>query len=254
MDFIELLKSGGYLAENVDEDALKTKVDEAVGTEVTEQVKEQTKGLIKNRDTIKDEKVKLKEQFDEYKTQMEFVDKNGISIEVFNDMKNELENYRAKGDSDEELAEKLKANYERGKTQAQDELAPKMTKLETDLENKTKEADTSRKKYYEYMADSEIRKAVSETGIQASDIWYTGLRQRAQIEILESGKLDISLPYENSGHLPLADWVKTYPASEEGKRMLPAKIDLGGKGFGGSGGGNDDGKTNVETLNDMFKF
>ena len=253
MDYLELLKSGGYLAENVDEDALKTKMDEAVNTEVTDQVKEQTKGLIKNRDTIKDEKVKLKEQFDEYKTQMEFVDKNGISIEVFNDMKNELENYRAKGDSDEELAEKLKANYERGKTQAQDELAPKVSKLEIDLEKKTKEADDSRKNLYDYMTESEIRKAVSEAGIVGNETWYAGLRQRANVEILESGKLDISLPYENSGHVPLQDWVKTYPATDEGKRMLPPKIDIGGKGFGGSGSGGDDGKTQVETLDAMFK-
>jgi len=248
-ELIKFLKENGYLSEGADETAIDNQVKAYVETQLTEQ----TKGLIQNRDSLKEEKLKVQHTLDELKSKYSFVDENELSVEVFSDMKNELENYRAKGGTDEEIEEKLKQNYERGKKQSQDFFSPQLEKLKNDLESMKKLRDEATNSFNSYKAESEIRKAVAETGVKASDIWFKGLMSGAQIEVGEEGRMEISLPYEpGGGNLPLADWVKTFPTTEEARRMMPPKENTGGGAFGGASNTGDGPVSMAETIGKMF--
>lgn len=246
-ELLEFLKEKGFLAEGADETAITAKVDGVVGGKV----KEQTTGLIKNRDDLKEEKLKLKQEFDAYKNQMSFVADNDLSAESFADLKNQLETFRAQGDSDDDLKEKLEANYERGKKAKEDELSPQLKKINDLLETTIKERDQAVNSFRSYQAEAEIRKAVAQTGVKASPLWFQGLMASAKIDVSDNGKMDIQLPYEGE-HLPKEDWVKAFPATEEAKRMMPVIVNSGGDGFGGAGAGSSDSQSMADVYNGMF--
>jgi hypothetical protein len=248
MDIIKVLKENGFIKEDADETVIQSKVDEYIEGEVVDR----TSGLIKNRDDLKNEKLQLSQQFNDFKSQYSFVTENDLSAESFADLKNQLETYRAKGGSDEEIEKKLTENYERGKKAKEDELTPTLTKLQKEMEAEKEGRETAVKQYQDYRAESEIRKAVNQAGLKVDDIWFNGLKQNASIEMNDAGQMMISLPYEG-GLLPIGDWVKSFPATEAGKRLLPPKLDMGGNGFGGSGGSSDN-ESEVDRLNKMFNF
>lgn len=248
-EIIKFLKEKNFLAEEADEKLIQEKVSEFVEGKV----KETTTGLIKNRDELKEEKLKLQKSVDEIKSQYQFVEENGLSVDVFLDMKNELENYRAKGGTDVEIEKKITESYERGKKQSQDVFTPQITKLQKDLEETMKAKENAIKSYNNYKAESEIRAAVNKTGVKADDIWFKGLMNSAQVDIDEKGKMSISLPYEGGGNLPIEDWVKSFPTTEVARRMMPAVISTGGGGFGGSSSSESDEGSIVDQYNKMFK-
>lgn len=249
MDIIKILKESGVIAENADESVIQSKVDEYV----QEKVKDHTSGLAKNRDDLKAEKMKLAKEFEEFKTQYSFIQDNDLSAESFADMKNQLETYRAKGDTDTEIEEKLKENYERGKKAKEDELNPIIKRLEEDYKTEKVQKEEASKKYQDYRVESEIRKAVNEADLQVDDIWFNGLRQNAQVEMTETGAMNISLPYEDGLYLPMTDWVKSFPATSAGKRLRPPTLDAGGNAYGASGS-SEGNESPVERLNSMFNY
>lgn len=245
MDLFKILLEKGLLVEGADETIFKASADQ-----FAEEIhQEKTVNLIKNRDELKEEKKTAVKDLQEYKSKFAFAE--NISAESLTDMKNELESFRS-GNTDEERKENLQKNYERGKQAKEDELLPKLTKLESDLKISQDKAEVATVNFQEYKAEAEIRKAVDKTGIKAPTLWFDGLKSAAKVEINEAGKMSISLPYE-SGHLPIEDWVKSYPGTEECKRMLPAKVDMGGGGFGGAGD-NEEKLSTGDQYNKMFKF
>jgi len=247
-ELIEFLQKEGLLVDGADVKKIEDKATEYVESKV----QEQTVGLINNRDRLKEEKIKIQQTLEELKTKYSFVEDNDLSSELFTDMKNQLETFRAKGDSDEEFEEKLKQNYERGKKAKLDELSPRLSTLEVDLKEAQKKAKDANRLFVDYKAEAEIRKAVNDAGLQVDSIWFNGLKQDAVIEVGDNGVMEISLPYEG-GTLPIGDWTKSFPATTAGKRLLPASASKGGGAHGGASGDSGSSTSLAEQYSSMFK-
>ena len=247
-EFLEFLKN--YLKEDADVSAIQNKLSECVEKEN----KDKTSGLIKKRDELKAEKLKLKEELEELKEKLSYFEQNEITPESYSDIVAELESARSSGDNKEELEEKFRKKYESGKKAKETELAPKITQLQKEIENITKDKNKAEQLLKDYRAESEIRKAVQSTGIEATPTWMRGLFSAAKVEFDDYGKMSIELPIEGQdGTIPIEDWRKAFKETKEAKRMMPARVDIGGGAPGGANGGNDGPQTAKDFYSNLFK-
>lgn len=247
-EFLEFLKS--MLKEDADNATIQKKLAECIEKEN----KDKTSGLIKKRDELKAEKLKLKEELEAIQEKLAYFEQNNITPESYSDIVAELESARSSGDNKEELEEKFRAKYESGKKAKETELAPKITKLENEISKIQKDKDKAEKLLKDYRAESEIRKAVQSTGVETTPTWMRGLFSAAKVEFDDYGKMSIELPIEGQdGTIPIEDWRKAFGETKEAKRMMPARADIGGGAPGGAPGGADGPQSAKDFYSGLFK-
>lgn len=238
----ELAKS---LRDDADVEALKAKFDTFLNEQLT--------GVIKNKDTILAEKKNLQEEFNTLKEQYkDFIDEE-VTYEDYVNMKSELDSIKQNGDTPPEgQKEKEKMLVDQGKSLKEKELKPEIEHLKKDYEETLSTLQDYRDKYQSYRVRNEVQDLLKSMHVEYDDFWLEGFLNRAKIEYSEvDDSLDIELYNGDSkSTLPLEDWKKLFPNSEQGKRMIKAPKNVGG---GANGGNTNSSRVKpTETFKGMF--
>jgi len=219
------------LKEGINVEVLKAKY----GTEVQTRAMAEVPGVLANKEEILNEKKEIQKQFSEFKEKYSSFEDGEVTFETFTQLKNDYEALKASsggGDLTEEMRTEL---YNNGKKAIEEQLNPKLLKMETDyavLQGSLKEANS---KYLDFRARNEIMQAVDEANIDSDPIWLEGLIRQSEISYNDQeDKLSIMVPHDG-GSLPLSDWKNVYPQTEVGKKRVKAPMNNGGGANGGRG-------------------
>lgn len=220
------------LKEGTDSEALKSSFSE----HVEKQNSDFTNGLRKNRDEILDEKKKLIQDFDAYKSQYAFLEGKEFTADSYNKMISDLESYKSSANKDEEeFRKQLSQQYDAGKKAYEESIAPTINSLKMKLEETEKAKDRYHSQYKNYMKDSAIRSALNEMHVEADEFWVEGLKNSAKTEYDDIGNIKDIFIRHGDGHIPMEDWKKVFPQTDRGKKMIKAPVNIGGAGHGSKG-------------------
>lgn len=237
------------------EDALSEK-DDAWGQiekGLEDTVTESVSGVIKNRDKILTEKKALAEEMEGLNKQVQFLKDEGITPEIWKEMKEKAE-LGAQTDNKDIQAETRKA-YEQGKKAMEAELTPKLKEFGDKVSELTQAQEAMRNRHISALKDSELSRVLNKLNVETDPFWLRGLSSSANVEYIEAAdKVEIALPNPNdeSQMIPLSDWAKLFPVSEEGKRRIKVQNIGGGAGGSGSSGGNRP-RTLEDSIGNLFK-
>ena len=224
----------GNLKEDVAEDVI-TKLD----TGLTEVVNDQIQGVIKSKEKILGEKKTLQAQFEEMNNKYKYFVENEIDPAKYQDLAQKLELAQTASSTPEEIKELQQKFYEQGQKTKEQELNPKLEALQSQIDQITGQFQAKDQKYRDTLKQNALNGALNKLGIQADNFWLSGFYASADAEYIETeDRIDIQMPNPidpNSPKIPLSDWVKMFPGTDEGKRLIPAPRN-GGAGASGSNG------------------
>lgn len=248
-EFKELVKT------QVGEAAEKSEVWAAIENGLTETVNSSISGVIENKEKILSEKKALVDKMKELEVKYKAFDDAGIKLDEYEQMKQKLEALEKQaGNSDIDIQEIQKKSYEQGKKSMEQELTPKLKEYEESVVSLTKSQELMRQKHIEALTDVEINRVLNELRVETDPFWMRGLRSSAKVDYVEAtDKVEIELPSPSDVNqmIPISDWKKLFPVSEEGKKRI--KIQSGGSGAGGSAGKGNSTVTVKDQLESMFK-
>jgi len=193
-------------------------------------------GVIENKEKILSEKKILADKHKQLEDQLHAFNEEGITLEAWSELKQQAE--LGNTEKNKDVSSLQKQSYEQGRKAMEQELLPKLKDKE-EAEKESAQAYTDlRTKHIEALAAVEISRALSELNVETDPFWLSGLRHSATIEYVEAeGQVQIELP--NPGdpqqRLPLKDWKRIFPSTDEGKRRIKKRS--GGSGANGSDGG-----------------
>ena len=248
MDFKELLRQS--LKEDVDFSVIEAALD----SYVQKLNEDYTVNLAENKNKILGEKKNLQAEFEAYKESMSWVESANLTQEMYEQMNNDIESLRTSSSAnDVEFQTKLGERFEAGKKAADKTYKPQIDSLQIQIKNLESKLESRNAQYVQYRVKSELMKALSEMKIEYSSYWFNGLLSSVAYETDASGnEIEINVPTDmGSGfqELPLKDWIKYFPQTDEGKKMIKVLPNSGGGASGGSGGNGEQ----PETTEDVYK-
>lgn len=197
-------------------------------------------GVIQNKEKILKEKKALELEYKTLKDTAGPLIDQGITLEQFSQLKHQLEEMQTKGagtsDDLKVLQEKF---YKQGKQAMEQELNPRLKEFETKVTTLEKEKLETSNKYLRYKKENQIMEAVKKLNIQADKYWLAGFSSEAETEYIETEdrlSLMVPNPVDPSGSkIPLQDWMKLFPTTSEGKKMIVVPETYGGGAVGSDG-------------------
>lgn len=192
-------------------------------------------GVIENRDKILAEKKSLAEKHKELEEQMKKFEEEGVTLEAWSELKQKAE-LAADGDNKDTSAIQ-KQSYEQGRKSMEQELMPKLKDYEESVKQQNQVNEQLKQRHINALTDVEINRALNELNVETDPFWLSGLRHSATVEYVESEdtvQIELPNPGDPSQKLPLKDWKRIFPTTEEGKRRV--RVKSGGSGANGSSG------------------
>lgn len=201
-------------------------------------------GVIENRDKILSEKKALAEKHKQLEEQMKQFEEEGINLEAWTELKQKAELADEKGDKDTSALQKQ--SYEQGRKSMEQELVPKLKEYEESVKQHSQMNEKLKEKHVNALTDVEINRALNELNVETDPFWLSGLRHSATVEYVESEdavQIELPNPGDPAQKLPLKDWKRIFPTTEEGKRRV--RVKSGGSGANGSSGSNGGGRISL---------
>lgn len=222
-----------------DDAAADATVMDGLLTDYLSVLDEKTEGLKTNRDTILGEKKALTEEFNLLKEQHEFFVTNEVTPDSYKVFKDEFDIMKSAITGSTEKEKQFgELRFNEGKSFTENIFKPRLTEAETKASIAEKKAETSQSKYLNSRMLNKLNEALKELNAKPDGYWKQGFIDSAIMEYNEdTDAMDIQIktPGSNSP-LPLSDWMKQFPDTPEGKRIIPAALNLGGGANGGAGG------------------
>jgi hypothetical protein len=217
------------MKEGVDLESLKTQFDEFNTNQVS--------GLAASKEKILNEKKKLQAQFDEMSNKYGWLDTAELSKEKFDELQVELDSFRKNSQNPEDVKDREKSILEQGKLLKEKELNPRLEELDKQLEMIAHEKKQYMDRYKNYRVEKEVKDTLSEMGVEYDPLWLDGLMTRSKFEYNEHDDImEIELwSTDAKSTIPITDWVKVFPGTTTGKKMIKAPQNFGGGARGGSG-------------------
>ena len=240
MTLAELMEKSKTLM--TEENANNEEVIKTLEADYAATLEERTLGLKTNRDTILGEKKKAVDDLHDITEKYSYFDTNAINPEDYQKMKEDYELLKLSAkDTPPDIKEQQKEWQERGKTIGEANFKPKLEESNAKLALATKEVVDLKSKYLKTRKENLLNEALREVGAVPDLYWKQGFFDTAKMDYDEiNDNVSIEVKHPTTGMLmPLDDWKVQLPETPEGKRIIPARLDLGGGGNGGGGNGNN---------------
>lgn len=214
-------------------------------------------GIIKNRDTLKKEKVKLAEEYEGYKSQIEqkwgSIDEN--LPEQYNKVVEELGSIKAAMKDDKVDLDVIKQQHqseiERLQKQWEKQVAEKTKELAEQNESLNTKAETFQKLHFNNLKREGLQKELERLNVNPEDrslIMQANLG-RAEISQMENGEYDVFFKNDNGESLPKSDFWNAWASDERNAKYILAEENTGG---GASGTTKAKGSSKLEQLQRQF--
>ena len=214
-------------------------------------------GIIKNRDTLKKEKIKLAEDFDSFKTQTEekwgSIDEN--LPDQYNKVVEELGSIKAAMKDDKVDLDVIKQQHqseiERLQKQWEKQLADKTKELADQNELLNTKAETFQNLHFNNLKREGLQKELERLNVDPEDrslIMQANLG-RAEISQTENGEYDVFFKDDNGQSLPKSDFWNAWASDEHNAKYILAEQNTGG---GASGTTKAKGSSKLEQLQRQF--
>lgn len=225
--------------------------------EFTDKFYKANDGIIKNRDTLKKEKVKLAEEYEGYKSQIEqkwgSIDEN--LPEQYNKVVEELGSIKAAMKDDKVDLDVIKQQHqseiERLQKQWEKQLAEKTKELAEQNESLNTKAETFQKLHFNNLKREGLQKELERLNVNPEDrslIMQANLG-RAEISQMENGEYDVFFKNDNGESLPKSDFWNAWASDERNAKYILAEENTGG---GASGTTKAKGSSKLEQLQKKF--
>lgn len=225
--------------------------------EFTDKFYKANDGIIKNRDTLKKEKVKLAEEYEGYKSQIEqkwgSIDEN--LPEQYNKVVEELGSIKAAMKDDKVDLDVIKQQHqseiERLQKQWEKQLAEKTKELAEQNESLNTKAETFQKLHFNNLKREGLQKELERLNVNPEDrslIMQANLG-RAEISQTENGEYDVFFKNDNGESLPKSDFWNAWASDERNAKYILAEENTGG---GASGTTKAKGSGKLEQLQRQF--
>lgn len=243
----------GFLKEEALND---NSIFEKIESDIESVVNTSLQGTLRNKDEILAEKKKLQQEYKTLKDSVGPLIDAGITLDQFNQLKSQLEELQTKGTGNPEDIKALQERfYREGKTAKEQELAPRLKEFETTVSTLQKQKEETFDKYINTLKHNQIMEAVKKLHIQADKYWLKGFSADTEVDYNESEDritLMVPNPADNSGSkVPLEDWVRLFPNTPEGKKLIIPPMNTG-SGSVGSDGKPIQHKSLQDTIGAMF--
>ena len=214
-------------------------------------------GIIKNRDTLKKEKIKLAEEYESYKSQIEekwgSIDEN--LPDQYNKVVEELGSIKAAMKDDKVDLDVIKQQHqseiERLQKQWEKQLADKTKELVEQNESLNKKAETFQNLHFNNLKREGLQKELERLNVNPEDrslIMQANLG-RAEISQTENGEYDVFFKDDNGQSLPKSDFWNAWASDEHNAKYILAEQNTGG---GASGTTKAKGSSKLEQLQRQF--
>lgn len=214
-------------------------------------------GIIKNRDTLKKEKIKLAEEYESYKSQIEkkwgSIDEN--LPDQYNKVVEELGSIKAAMKDDKVDLDVIKQQHqseiERLQKQWEKQLADKTKELVEQNESLNKKAETFQNLHFNNLKREGLQKELERLNVDPEDrslIMQANLG-RAEISQTENGEYDVFFKDDNGQSLPKSDFWNAWASDEHNAKYILAEQNTGG---GASGTAKAKGSSKLEQLQKKF--
>lgn len=214
-------------------------------------------GIIKNRDTLKKEKIKLAEEYESYKSQIEkkwgSIDEN--LPDQYNKVVEELGSIKAAMKDDKVDLDVIKQQHqseiERLQKQWEKQLADKTKELVEQNESLNKKAETFQNLHFNNLKREGLQKELERLNVNPEDrslIMQANLG-RAEISQTENGEYDVFFKDDNGQSLPKSDFWNAWASDERNAKYILAEENTGG---GASGTTKAKGSSKLEQLQKKF--
>ena len=214
-------------------------------------------GIIKNRDTLKKEKIKLAEEYESYKSQIEekwgSIDEN--LPDQYNKVVEELGSIKAAMKDDKVDLDVIKQQHqseiERLQKQWEKQLADKTKELVEQNESLNKKAETFQNLHFNNLKREGLQKELERLNVNPEDrslIMQANLG-RAEISQTENGEYDVFFKDDNGQSLPKSDFWNAWASDEHNAKYILAEQNTGG---GASGTTKAKGSSKLEQLQKKF--
>ena len=214
-------------------------------------------GIIKNRDTLKKEKIKLAEEYESYKSQIEekwgSIDEN--LPDQYNKVVEELGSIKAAMKDDKVDLDVIKQQHqseiERLQKQWEKQLADKTKELAEQNESLNKKAETFQNLHFNNLKREGLQKELERLNVNPEDrslIMQANLG-RAEISQTENGEYDVFFKDDNGQSLPKSDFWNAWASDEHNAKYILAEQNTGG---GASGTAKAKGSSKLEQLQKKF--
>lgn len=214
-------------------------------------------GIIKNRDTLKKEKIKLAEEYESYKSQVEekwgSIDEN--LPDQYNKVVEELGSIKAAMKDDKVDLDVIKQQHqseiERLQKQWEKQLADKTKELAEQNESLNTKAETFQNLHFNNLKREGLQKELERLNVNPEDrslIMQANLG-RAEISQTENGEYDVFFKDDNGQSLPKSDFWNAWASDEHNAKYILAEENTGG---GASGTTKAKGSSKLEQLQKKF--
>ena len=214
-------------------------------------------GIIKNRDTLKKEKIKLAEEYESYKSQIEekwgSIDEN--LPDQYNKVVEELGSIKAAMKDDKVDLDVIKQQHqseiERLQKQWEKQLADKTKELADQNELLNTKAETFQNLHFNNLKREGLQKELERLNVNPEDrslIMQANLG-RAEISQTENGEYDVFFKDDNGQSLPKSDFWNAWASDEHNAKYILAEQNTGG---GASGTTKAKGSSKLEQLQRQF--
>lgn len=214
-------------------------------------------GIIKNRDTLKKEKIKLAEEYEGYKSQTEekwgSIDEN--LPDQYNKVVEELGSIKAAMKDDKVDLDVIKQQHqseiERLQKQWEKQLADKTKELAEQNESLNTKAETFQNLHFNNLKREGLQKELERLNVNPEDrslIMQANLG-RAEISQTENGEYDVFFKDDNGQSLPKSDFWNAWASDEHNAKYILAEENTGG---GASGTTKAKGSSKLEQLQKKF--
>lgn len=214
-------------------------------------------GIIKNRDTLKKEKIKLAEEYESYKSQAEekwgSIDEN--LPDQYNKVVEELGSIKAAMKDDKVDLDVIKQQHqseiERLQKQWEKQLADKTKELAEQNESLNTKAETFQNLHFNNLKREGLQKELERLNVNPEDrslIMQANLG-RAEISQTENGEYDVFFKDDNGQSLPKSDFWNAWASDEHNAKYILAEENTGG---GASGTTKAKGSSKLEQLQKKF--
>lgn len=239
----------------VGDEADKTKIEAGLKSYVESEMAKKMPELKKHADTVLTEKKGVQKEFGEFKDSVAWITENELDVEKYKTLMGELEQLRASSSTSSADIEAIKKEmFETGKKTKETEYAPKLKEALSEIELYKTKASENQNELIKYQTDIELNKVFNDLHIDDNPFTRQGIKAFAETEYNELDRqLSISMfdPSQNK-HIPISDWVKTFPNTDAGKAIIKAPVNTGGGANGGDGSGNSNGESMQDIWDGMF--
>lgn len=238
MEFIEKLLAS--LREDVNADEIKAGLESHIKIKVEEEMPK----LKEAKDTILTEKKTIQKELKLLKDSVKWIEDNEMDAEKFKELMQKMETLEATNStSSADIATIKQEMFDSGKKVKANELQPLLDKAIEGQKLNLDKANDYQGKYIEYQKEILLNNVFDKLHIDNNPFTRRGIKSYAKTDFNDmDDKLTITM-YDPSQdkHIPLSDWVTSFPNTDEGKSIIKVPASTGGGAKGGAGTGSEDG-------------